>query len=126
MIVILVIIQSLLGHFGSRTRDVWEWLLPTTVPTSGMILSGLVYTAFDHPRTKMRVRRSFYVVALSLILFYQLAIWLTLLLPPFTDANPIDLMHTSNLWLGPIQGLAGAALGALFVSKGNEDYLRNS
>jgi hypothetical protein len=117
LVLCLVILQSIMNRFGSRTQEAWEWLLPTIMPTLGMILSGLVCTAFDPLSSGVFVRRSFYQVAVWLSAFYQALILLTILLQPFSDIDPIDLMHRSNLWLGPIQGLVGVALGVLFVSK---------
>jgi uncharacterized integral membrane protein len=116
-VLVLVIIQSLMNRYGSRTQEAWEWLLPTIMPTLGMILSGLICTALDPLSSEVFVRRSFVRVALWLSGFYQALILLTILSQPFTDLDPIDLMHRSNLWLGPIQGLVGAAIGVLFVSK---------
>lgn len=117
LVLILVILQSLMNRFGNRTQEAWEWLLPTIMPTLGMILSGLVGTAFDPLSSAVIVRRLFYRVAIWLSAFYQLLILLTILVQPFTNMEPVDLMHRSNLWLGPIQGLVGVALGVLFVSK---------
>jgi len=36
-------------------------------------------------------------------------------------AKPGELMHTSNLWLGPFQGLAASALGVLLVTRQKKD-----
>lgn len=33
----------------------------------------------------------------------------------------VELMHTSNLWLGPLQGLVASALGVLLVTKQPKD-----
>ena len=33
------------------------------------------------------------------------------------DANPMTLFDMSNLWLGPLQGLVAAVIGAMFFSK---------
>jgi hypothetical protein len=117
LVFVLVIIQSLMGRYGNQTQGAWEWLLPTVMPTLGMIVAGLGYTATDPMRSASVVRKTFYRLSYWLSAFYLGLILLTLLLQPFTGVPPIDLMHTSNLWLGPIQGLVASALGALFVSK---------
>jgi hypothetical protein len=59
-------------------------------------------------------------------LAYEALVLLTLLIPPVAGTDPIALMHTSNLWLGPFQGVVASALGVLFVStkpKEKEDKL---
>jgi hypothetical protein len=124
ILTLIVVVQSLMGRYGSRTQEAWEWLLPTIMPTSGMILSGLLPTALSSRSSRVSVRRLFYRVTVCLACFYQLAILLTILLQPFSNteiSEAIDNMHRSNLWLGPIQGLVGLALGVLFVSKRQDD-----
>ncbi|BDC49827.1 hypothetical protein F183_A21430 [Bryobacterales bacterium F-183] len=106
-----------MGKFGDQVQEAWGWLLPTIMPTLGMILAVLSYTAMTPAALRAVVRRSFYRVAQCLSIFYLLLVALTLLIQPFTGNGPLELMRMSNLWLGPIQGLVGTALGILFVSK---------
>ena len=118
LIFLIVVMQSLLGSFGSDTQNAWGWLLPTIMPTLGMIISVLGYTAVDPNTSTSVVRKSFFWVAFFLSGVYLLLILITILIHPFVTAvNAIELMHTSNLWLGPFQGLVASALGVLFVSK---------
>src|SRR3954447_9850431 len=45
---------------------------------------------------------------------FKRALMLTILIQPFaskTPAEAVGLMRTSNLWLGPLQGLVASALG---------------
>ena len=117
LIVVLVALQSLLGKYGDHTQDAWGWLLPTIMPTSGVIVTGLVVTALDSATSGSVVRTSFYRLAVALSIFYLALVLLTILVQPLTGADALDLMKRSNLWLGPIQGLVGSALGVLFASK---------
>lgn len=117
-IFLIVVLQSLLGKFGTDTQNAWGWLLPTIMPTLGMIVTVLGYTALDPNFSKTVVRKSFFWVAFALSAIYLLLILMTIAIQPFVPSrNPIELMHTSNRWLGPIQGLVASALGVLFVSK---------
>jgi hypothetical protein len=116
LIVGIVVLQSLLGKYGDRTENVWEWLLPTIMPTIGMIISVLGYSALDATASRFTVKRSFYRIAVYLSVFYQFLVLLTILIQPLVGTDPLELMHTSNLWLGPIQGVVASALGVLFVS----------
>lgn len=117
VILVLVVIQSLLGHFGDRAQEALGWLLPTLMPTLSMIVTVLTYTALDPRFLDAVVRRSFFWVAISLSGFYLLLILVTILIQPFTPTDPLQLMRLSNLWLGPVQGLTASAIGVLFVSK---------
>ena len=87
------------------------------MPTLGMVVSVLGYTALDPTVSEAVVRKSFLSVAWWLSAFYLALILLTILIQPFTAAEPAQLMRLSNLWLGPVQGLVASALGVLFVSK---------
>lgn len=116
VIVGIVVVQSLLGKYGERTQNAWEWLLPTIMPILGMIVSVLGYSALDATASRFAVRKSFYRIAICLSIFYQLLVLLTILIQPLVGTDPLELMHTSSLWLGPIQGVVASALGVLFVS----------
>jgi len=119
-VILLVVLQSLLGRFGGKTSEAWGWLLPTTMPTLLLIVTVLGYTALDPVHSTAVVRRRFHELAKTLSIAYLSLVALTVLIGPFAAADGagmIDLMHMSNLWLGPFQGLVASALGVLFVTK---------
>jgi hypothetical protein len=113
----LLALQSLLGRFQSSVQEVWGWALPTVLPTLGMILTVLGYTALDPSQNKAEVRIDFYKISLGLSIAYIFLVLMTILIQPMTPFEPIQLMRMANLWLGPTQGLVASVLGVLFVSK---------
>jgi hypothetical protein len=116
----LLVAQSLWHAYGDLTTEVWGWFLPTLAPTLALIITVLTYTALDPLMTGAVVRKGFVPIALWLSVVYLFTVLLTILVQPFTAKTPADavaLMRTSNLWLGPFQGLVASALGVLFVSK---------
>lgn len=122
LILSLVVLQTLNGRYGDHIEEAWTWLMPNLMPTMGTILAGLGYTALDPHRSRTRVRSGFYHVAYWLSLFYLALVLLTILIAPtrpegVTGKGAVELMHTANLWLGPLQGLVATALGVLFASK---------
>ncbi len=120
LVLVILVLQSLLGRYGEKVQDVWGWALPTLMPTLGMTVAGLGYTALDPTMSETVVRRSFFNVAFWLSALYLALILLTVLIQPFVGADSqqaLQMMRVSNLWLGPIQGLVASALGVLFVSK---------
>ncbi len=117
LILVIVVLQSLLGRFADKTPEAWGWLLPTLMPTLGMIITVLSYTALDPLLSASVVRKTFFRVALWLSVLYLFLILLTILIQPIAGTDAIELMRRSNLWLGPFQGLVASALGVLFVSK---------
>ena len=52
------------------------------------------------------------------ILLLGLVVALSILLHPVSSMTPLELMEASNMWLGPLQGLVTAALGAFFRGEG--------
>jgi hypothetical protein len=120
VILILLVIQSLLHVYGDLTQEAWGWFLPTIMPTLGMIITVWTYTALDPLSSGSVVRRAFVQIAVWLSVIYLVLVLLTIVMQPFgarTAADRVGLMRTSNLWLGPVQGLVASALGVLFVSK---------
>ena len=118
---LIVVLQSLLGKFGEKSQEAWGWLLPTLMPSLGMIVTVLGYSALDPAMSASRVRKTFFKVALWLSCLYLVLVLLTILVQPLAEASPVQLMQTSNLWLGPFQGLVASALGVLFVSRQKEE-----
>ncbi len=120
VIFVVLVLQSLMDRYKDKTQEVWGWLLPTIMPTLTLIITVLSYTALDPLASRAVVRKTFYRLAAGMSAFYLLLVLLTILMQPFTGADAelaAQQMRTSNLWLGPLQGLVAAALGVLFVSK---------
>lgn len=123
-VIIVVVLQSLLGRFGDKTPEAWGWLLSAIMPTLLLIVTVLGYTALVPEFPTSVVRRDFFRVAKALSIAYLALVALTVLIGPFAAGDGpsmVNLMHMSNLWLGPIQGLVASALGVLFVTKQSSD-----
>jgi hypothetical protein len=121
---LLLVLQSLMHVYadptGDKTPEVWGWFLPTIMPSLGLIITVLTYTALDPNMTGAVVRKSYVPVAFWLSVVYLATVLLTVLIQPFsakTAAEAVNMMRTSNLWLGPFQGIVASALGILFVTK---------
>jgi hypothetical protein len=124
LLFMILVMQSLLHVYGDLTQEAWAWFLPTVLPTLSMIISVLTYTALDPVAGDSQVRRSFVSIALWLSSVYLLTVMLTIMIQPYASRNAaeaVGLMRTSNLWLGPFQGLVASALGTLFASKEKKD-----
>ena len=122
LILLLVILQTLNGRYGDHAQEAWTWLMPNLMPTMVTILAGLGYTALDPHRSHAVVRSSFYLLSFWMSFFYLALVLLTIMIAPtrpegVTGKGAVELMHTANLWLGPLQGLVATALGVLFASK---------
>lgn len=117
MLFLLLIAQSLLGHFEDKSQKVWSWALPTIMPTLTLMISALGADALKPDEPQLSVRRGFFHLAFLTSIFYLFLVTACLLVEPLTPLNLLDLLQTSNLWLGPLQGLVTAALGLLFFTR---------
>ena len=120
LILAVMIVGSLNDLFDKSTQAVWEWLLPTIMPTVGSIVSTLAATALLENSSKGEVRRSFALTAEVLSIFYLLIIFGSIVFKQSISSDTpqwLEKLHMSNLWLGPLQGVVASALGVVFLSK---------
>ena len=116
LILLLMVGQSLFNVYGARTEEAWSWYLPTVMPSLSLIL-GVLVADFRAEKAAPGSRRKsgpLLGLAVGVSIFYLAMVSLTLLVQPFLTTPPLELMQRSNLWLGPLQGLAAATLGAFF------------
>jgi uncharacterized membrane protein len=126
LIFLLMVLQTLNGRYADHSQEAWTWLMPNLLPTMGTILAGMAYNALDPHRSRTVVRTVFYMLSFWISLFYLVLVLLTILIAPtrpegVTGKGAVELMHTANMWLGPLQGLVATSLGLLFGSKKKKD-----
>ena len=102
---LLLIGQTILGHFENRAQDVWSWALPTIMPTLTLVITVMGANALRMEGSNEVVNRWFLRLAVLLSIFYLLLVLFTLLIEPMTSYQILDLLKLSQLWLGPLQGL---------------------
>lgn len=112
---VLLVLQSTLGKFGTRVEEAWAWLLPTIMPTLSLIIGVLVLDVSPTRHRDKQIDRFLFRLAFNLSAIYLALVMLVPLIQPFTNFSPFELMRRSNFWLGPLQGLVAAVLGAFFV-----------
>ena len=112
----LLILQSLLGKYGDQTSKAWAWFLPLVLPTLTLIVSAVAYSAKQSPTTDT-VDPFAYRLSQWLSVFYLLLVAVVPLTQPITGVAPLELMARSSLWLGPVQGVVGIAVGIFFASR---------
>lgn len=120
VLILLLVLMSNLPLFGPDVRAAWEWFTPNLFPIMALV-GGIQYQTKKKegadvgggaaPATK---RKPSWPVALSLSVLYLLLLTIALL-SALTSAHPLDMLRTSNLWLGPLLALNTAALGILFA-----------
>lgn len=114
----LVFLQSTLGAYGDNVADAWGWLMPSIMPTLSLMIAVFVTDMLDK-RTQTQHNTGadafFFRLTFYLSIAYLVVVLLTLLLQPFATLPPTELLKQSHLWMGPLQGLVTASLGAFFV-----------
>lgn len=120
MAVALMIVQTANGKYGSKASLAWGWLLPTIVPILSLVLSTLAKHASSPAQFTEHVDAFAYRTALGVSVFYVLALLATLFAQPFVGGSALDWMQTSNLFLGPLQGLTVVMVGAFFQKASGE------
>jgi hypothetical protein len=115
---ILILLQTLFGKFGGEEKRAWSWYLPTVMPTLSLIIGALVTDRRSEPSADARrVDPFLYRLAMSLSATYFLVMLGPVMAQPFTDVTILEVLDLSSLWLGPLQGLVAASLGAFFIRR---------
>ncbi len=120
IIILILVIQSVLGKHGDHTQAVWEWFLPNIIPTLGLIAGVLTFDALGRTDPHEYVDGFLFWLTFGVSGFYLLLVALPVVASPFVASaasNPPAFLKTSNLWLGPLQGLVAVFLGIFFVKR---------
>lgn len=125
----VVIAQTQVGNvYGQRTDEVWQWFLPSVVPTLSLVLSVLANLELNaHAAGVARSRTVsvfFYRLAMGVCAMYLVLVLMHPILTALKDdpGTRLQLLRSSNVYLGPIQGLVAAVLGVFFVSAQEEAH----
>jgi hypothetical protein len=110
---ILFFFQHIGGKYGKNAEDAWSWLLPNIMPTLSLIIGILIKDA-SSKKADTTVDRFLFRLSYGLSICYIAMIILMILLNP---RNPLEMIRESKLFLGPLQGLVCATLGAFFITK---------
>ncbi|MBD3403815.1 hypothetical protein GF420_13050 [candidate division GN15 bacterium] len=118
-IVLLVFILTLLGVYKQTSKAMWEWVLPTIMPTMSLMLGVLLMDMRSPATTAERVDSFVFWLSFVLSAVYLLAVLATAVKQSFWEFPSLKIeltsLRQSNLFLGPAQGLVAAAMGAFFV-----------
>lgn len=117
IIFLIFVFWTFSGKFGDRPSDFWSWLLPNIMPTLALII-GITVADINGKDSKGKfVSKFVYQLSMGLSIFY-----LSLILVIFISHGQINsplftILKNSSLFLGPLQGLVSAAIGAFFYKK---------
>ena len=104
--------------FGVRTTEVWAWIMPNIMPTLTLIISVLVLDSKGKGLQLPAPSPFLFWLAMVLSVVYLATLLILVVVPAnFTDQPSPDLLRSTGVWLGPLQGLVSGALGGFFVLK---------
>ncbi|MDN7181406.1 hypothetical protein M0D69_26080 [Caballeronia sp. SEWSISQ10-4 2] len=123
----LLVLRSVVGAADSDesrklTSEMWSWYIPMVMPTLSIIVAAL-YAAAPAARQEMPTPVIRLVILIVLSLAYLLSLSTLIVLPPSLGTSPkehLDLLHSSNYWLGAFQLCIGASLGNFFPKKSGD------
>lgn len=113
----LVAAQSIAGRFEPRTSEVWEWLLPNLMPTLMLVVSVFTFSPVRNAGVR-KVSTPFVIAAVVMSIGYLLLVLSPFVLPPILGTGPMEVIGTTQLFIGPIQGIVSGILGVFFVRAG--------
>ena len=113
-------------HFtfsGDKLKDhvneAWGWVFPNLLPTLSLIITIFVVDIQSKSRANPSVERFYFTLVFGISIFY-LAVLLWILLQPNPNPGIIGRMKQSSIFLGPLQGIVGAAIGMFFIKRSSE------
>jgi hypothetical protein len=112
--ILLLVVQSILGKHD-QLQEVWSWFVPNVVPSLSLMLGVIAADALAPGDDVRVVKVAFFRLANGVSFFYIGLLALTMLMEPWSARPGIELFTLSNYWLSPTQGLAVAAVGAVFA-----------
>lgn len=118
LLFMLLFIQSILGRYGERTSEVWDWFASVLLPVLTLIAGAFFYGRSRASTRSDAVTPHVYYITLGMSITYLFVVNVAVLFSPFSPIPPLELLETSKLALEVFQGALMTALGVFFVSKG--------
>jgi hypothetical protein len=113
LLIAVLAIQTLADKYDDA-KTAWSWLLPTVMPTLGVVISGSAAEALLPERSSQQVSRFFFSLALAVSAFYLLMVIAVLASASAAD-KAASALRDSDIFLGPLQGVVGVSLGVFFT-----------
>lgn len=113
LFLLLVALSSQSAIFGDDASVAWQWFLPNVTPSMGLV-GAAAYARRKAADVDPAVIRPLFLLALIVSAVYLVLLTVSLV-GVFFSAQPLAWLGKSNLWLGPLQGLAASALAVFFA-----------
>ena len=114
LILILAILSDQPVLFGNDLSAVWQWFLPNLIPTLTLVSAVIAFDGL--PAGLDTQNKHLFYVALAASVLYLLLLSVSVISVLFVT-DPIGVVHRSNFWLGPVQGLSASTTGVFFAKQ---------
>lgn len=103
---------------SEQVRDAWNWFLLLVLPFLTLIVSSVVAEANQqNPSAAPTNDLAFGIAWWLSVVYLILIVVMELTVLWSATSTPLDILKGSNLFLTPIQGLLGIALGFFFTQR---------
>jgi hypothetical protein len=116
LFILMFVLTKVFPVFDGDVKRAWGWFFPAILPMVSLI-TGTFFAQSVRASSAHRIGRVYYQLAFWISCFYLIAVGLSLVFSYEPDVKRVDSLSESNLWLGPLQGIVGLALGAFFSSR---------
>jgi small-conductance mechanosensitive channel len=112
---LIVLVQTVTGRYQGLEQQAWGWLLPSFMPTLGLVIGSLVAEAKKAKQSTRMVDRFTGRLAVIVSIVYLTLLLMTLLASPLAESGPVPFLLISHLWLAPVQTIVASLLGLFFT-----------
>ena len=135
-IVFLYVQDSYFEKYGEKGEEVWNWLLPTIVPTITLIIGVYVYDFIQSKNNKQetdekdkkevknkkveKVDKFIFYLTLGFTLFYLLLVNSIIFLEPYFQDTIFEQISESRKIWGTLQLFVNPLVGIFFASSGKK------
>jgi hypothetical protein len=112
----VILVQTVKGVYPDAA-SAWNWLLPTLLPTLGLVTAVLgAETLRAHHLGHAVTADAFYFgVTFWLSVVYLATVLFTIFAQPFSTSSPADVLKSSRAVLVPFEGIVATSMGVFFA-----------
>jgi hypothetical protein len=113
-LIVLIIVQIVIGRYGSDWQTPWSWMSTLIFPIWGIILAVITVRAPKVHGEPIHSRFTYHI-AIGLSVTYIAVLYVIALLGPMSPLGIKTVMANSGLYMGFFQAMVTAALGKFFL-----------
>lgn len=113
-------LQIIFGHYSEYKRDAVEWLLPAIFPTLSLVTGVWLENAKNKAENDVMVDKKTYRWVMSISILYLSYILIIFAIQPMVAKPSIEVLKDSSLVLAPIQGIMCASIGIFYTNRPKE------